>query len=56
MKVVAYMLVGMFELLIMIGWALIVNVPIVAMISAIIIAEVFSLIFMRISQYEEDAR
>lgn len=56
MKVVAYMLAGMFELLIMIGWALIVNGPIVAMIGAITIAEVFSLIFMRISQYKEDER
>ena len=54
MKVVAYMVIGIIELMIMIGWAFIVNGSVTAMVGAIVIAEVFSLILMRISQYEEE--
>ena len=56
MKVVAYMVIGVIELLIMIGWAFIVSGPVIAMVGAIAIAEVFSLIFVKISQYKEDAQ
>ena len=55
MKVVAYMVIGIIELMIMIGWAFIVNGSVTAMVGAIAIAEVFSLIVMRISQYKEEA-
>ena len=55
MKVVAYMVIGIIELMIMIGWAFIVNGSVTAMVGAIVIAEVFSLILMRTSQYKEDA-